>query len=83
MERGTAAADDGGSLQPPPGVQDPDEPSAEFSFVSFKRYTRQELEEDMKDIAWGTPQWVLDCLKRGIALHHAGMPKAYRSLIET
>jgi hypothetical protein len=83
-ERVTNAVDDGSRLQPPPGVQNPDEPSPEFSYTSFKRYTREELEDDMKDLAWSKlPQWVLECLKRGIALHHAGMSKPYRSLIET
>ncbi|KAF8315022.1 P-loop containing nucleoside triphosphate hydrolase protein [Clavulina sp. PMI_390] len=83
-ERGTEAADDGVSRLPPAGIQDPDDPSPEFSYCSFKKYTREELEEDLKELAWSNlPQWVTDCLRRGIALHHAGMPKAYRSLIET
>ena len=82
VEKGIAVVDDG--LQPPPGVQDPDLPLPEFSYASFKRYTRQELEDDIKELAWSKlPEWTLDCLKRGIALHHSGMPKAYRSLIET
>lgn len=83
-ERGAEGNDEVNLRVPPAGVQDPDEPSPEFSYGSFKRYTRQELDEDLRELSWSNlPQWTVDCLKRGIALHHAGMPKAYRSLIET
>lgn len=83
-ERGTDGHDEGSMRVPPAGVQDPEDPSPEFSYSSFKRYTRQELDEDLRELSWSNLQpWVFDCLKRGIGLHHAGMPKAYRSLIET
>lgn len=69
----------------PPGLTNPDDPSPEFSYGSFKKYTRSELEEDIQELSWSSrlAPWQVDCLKRGIAMHHAGMPKGYRSLIET
>jgi hypothetical protein len=64
---------------------DLDDPSPEFSFASPKSsYSRAELLEDLHDLGrWGAvPDWALQCLRRGIAVHHAGMNKKYRSLVE-
>ncbi|KAG8960836.1 hypothetical protein FRC03_006079 [Tulasnella sp. 419] len=62
---------------------DPSDPSPEFSFAGL-RYGRKELDEDIKQLKWGSPpkEWTIRALARGIAVHHAGMPKNYRSLIE-
>jgi hypothetical protein len=48
------------------------------------KYPREELDEDIRELArWsGVSSWILSALKRGIAIHHSGMNKAYRSLIE-
>lgn len=63
---------------------DPDEPSAQFSFVGgHTSYSKSDLDADINDLKWtSTPHWALDCLRRGIAVHHSGMNKRYRSLVE-
>lgn len=60
---------------------DPEAPSEGFSFAGRRP---ADLEEDIEELArWtGTQPWVLQALRRGIAVHHAGMNKRYRSLIE-
>lgn len=61
----------------------PDDPSPQFSFVGKSAYTKADLEDAIRDMSWvSIPQWALDALRRGIAVHHAGMNKAYRSLVE-
>ncbi|CAL1698804.1 unnamed protein product [Somion occarium] len=64
---------------------DPDDPSPQFSFASAKgSYTKTDLMADLEDIRWvNIPLWALNCLRRGIAVHHAGMNKHYRTLIES
>lgn len=62
---------------------DPDDPVPQFSFAGWRKYSREELDADIDELAWTTtPQWARDALRRGIGVHHAGMNKAYRSLIE-
>lgn len=63
---------------------DPDDPLSQFSFAGgYKNYSKSELDEDIAGLAWTSiPKWVLACLRRGIAVHHAGMNKLYRSLVE-
>jgi hypothetical protein len=63
---------------------DPGDPSSEFSFAGTRMaYSKTDLDGDVKDLAWtSTPQWAVDGLRRGIAVHHAGMNKRYRSLVE-
>jgi ATP-dependent RNA helicase DDX60 len=62
---------------------DPSEPSTEFSFADARKYSWNELDGDIKDLEWtSTPKWIFDALKRGIAVHHSGMSKAYRSVVE-
>lgn len=65
---------------------DPDDPSPQFSFAGSHRdtsYSKSELNEDLKQLQWASiPSWALACLRRGIAVHHAGMHRHYRSLVE-
>ena len=64
---------------------DPDDPSPQFSFAGHTgSYTKTDLESDIKSISWipSIQPWVLACLRRGIAVHHSGMNKRYRSLVE-
>ncbi|KAG9121541.1 hypothetical protein FRC07_002452 [Ceratobasidium sp. 392] len=63
---------------------DPDEPTPEFSFANTKcGYSKEELRKDIRTLRWqNTPQYLISALERGIAVHHAGMPKGYRSLAE-
>lgn len=66
---------------------DPDDPSPQFSFTAVKNaYSRTDLDSDIDRLPWraknSIQSWALDCLRRGIAVHHAGMNKHYRSLVE-
>jgi ATP-dependent RNA helicase DDX60 len=62
----------------------PDDPSPQFSFAgTHTSYSKTELDEDIANLAWASIQpWAVACLRRGIAVHHAGMNKRYRSLVE-
>lgn len=63
----------------------PDDPSPQFSFAGhIGSYTNTDLENDIRNISWipSIQPWVLACLRRGIAVHHSGMNKRYRSLVE-
>jgi hypothetical protein len=65
---------------------DPDAPSEEFSFINWaSRYSAEELDKDIKDLerSTTTPRFLFECLRRGIGIHHAGLAKGYRVLIET
>lgn len=60
------------------------DPLPEFSFAG-RPLSKEELEEVIHDLSdpWvRTPAWAIPALRRGIAVHHAGMPKAYRVAIE-
>jgi ATP-dependent RNA helicase DDX60 len=64
---------------------DPDDPSPQFSFAgSHTSYSLADLEKDIEGMRWNTSiqQWTFDALRRGIAVHHSGMNKQYRSLVE-
>ena len=62
----------------------PNAPLDDFSFLNTKApYSIQELLQDCAEIKWaGTPVWAIVCLRRGIGVHHSGMNKAYRALLE-
>ncbi len=62
----------------------PNAPSPEFSFVGRRSsLSTSDLEKHIKDLSWTSiPQWAFDALRRGIAVHHSGMNKHYRSLVE-
>ena len=62
----------------------PDYPLEHFSFAGGNAaYPQSELEKDIEDLAWtSVPQWAITALRRGVAVHHSGMNKHYRSLVE-
>jgi len=62
----------------------PNEPSPQFSFVGQRSaYSKSDLRRDIEAMAWtNIPSWAIAGLRRGIAVHHAGMNKHYRSLVE-
>ncbi|KAF8551588.1 P-loop containing nucleoside triphosphate hydrolase protein [Imleria badia] len=66
---------------------DPTAPLPQFSFSGeHTSRTSSTLEEELKQLAhWtSTPlKWTLSCLRRGIAVHHSGMHKRYRILVES
>lgn len=63
-----------------------DDPLPDYSFAGqATSYTASELDEDIANLERRKPNppgWALQCLKRGIAVHHSGMNKGYRSLVE-
>ncbi|EIN08256.1 P-loop containing nucleoside triphosphate hydrolase protein [Punctularia strigosozonata HHB-11173 SS5] len=66
---------------------DPTDPSPQFSFAGNNRaYSFNELKEDLDDMVRSRthiPEWAVQALRRGIAVHHAGMNKRYRNLVES
>lgn len=63
---------------------DPSDPSQAFSFVSIHTsYSKAEFARDIQRISFANiPEWAISALKRGIGVHHSGMNKQYRSLLE-
>lgn len=62
---------------------DPEDPSDQFSFANTRAYSMAKLDEDIRALRWtSTEGWAFDVLRRGIAVHHAGMNKGYRTLVE-
>jgi hypothetical protein len=62
---------------------DPEDPSPQFSFAGTTAYAKKELLEDIDSLGWtSTPDFLFRALRRGIAVHHSGMNKTYRVLVE-
>ncbi|KAI9511439.1 P-loop containing nucleoside triphosphate hydrolase protein [Russula earlei] len=62
---------------------DPQDPSPRFSFAGASSYSKEELREDVASLSWtSTPGFLFEALRRGIAVHHSGMNKTYRVLVE-
>ena len=62
---------------------DPEDPSQQFSFADASAYAKEELLEDIRSLGWtSTPDFLFRALRRGIAVHHSGMNKTYRILVE-
>jgi len=62
---------------------DPQDPSPQFSFASHSAYPKRDLLEDIEDLKWAsTPSVFFRALWRGIGVHHSGMNKSYRVLVE-
>jgi superfamily II RNA helicase len=62
---------------------DPENPVEGFHFADHKKLTQEELAKYMKElIRREIPQWQLDGLKRGVGVHHAGMNRKYRQVVE-
>lgn len=63
---------------------DPEDPLPEFSFAGpWSTYSKSEMEEDIEVLKGvGVQLWAMEALKLGIAVHHAGMSRKYRNLVE-
>ncbi|PBK64183.1 P-loop containing nucleoside triphosphate hydrolase protein [Armillaria solidipes] len=62
---------------------DPDAPLDNFSFAGH--YSAEDLDKAIKGVwsdYWKSKPVLLAALRRGIAVHHSGLGKAYRSLVE-
>ena len=63
----------------------PNDPSPQFSFAGGSvRYSKEELEDDIRDLRRRTSleDWAFEALERGIGVHHSGMNRNYRSVVE-
>ncbi|KAI0873640.1 hypothetical protein GGS24DRAFT_517356 [Hypoxylon argillaceum] len=62
---------------------DPDWPLDQFSFADGSRLGRSELVEFIKSLEGENIRpYLLSALKRGVAVHHAGMNRRYRQVVE-
>jgi superfamily II RNA helicase len=62
---------------------DPENPVDGFHFADHKKLTQEELLKNMRElIRRDVPEWLLNGLKRGIGVHHAGMNRKYRQVVE-
>ena len=64
---------------------DPSEPSKDFSFAgNYVSVSKEDVENEIARLAqWsGVDKRILAALKRGIGIHHSGMNKGYRALVE-
>lgn len=57
----------------------PNEPREEFSFAVQNKVEKAEIEDYFSKMEWrGVSKWLMRALRRGIAVHHAGMNRHYR-----
>lgn len=62
---------------------DPDAPVDGFHFASRHKAEASELNIFYSQMKWrGLPSWLIDGLQRGIGVHHAGMNRKYRQVVE-
>ncbi|KAI0415135.1 hypothetical protein F5X98DRAFT_389297 [Xylaria grammica] len=62
---------------------DPKRPQEDFSFADNSRLTRSELEGFIKSLdGENIRPHLFSALERGIAVHHAGMNRSYRQVVE-
>ncbi|KAI9764046.1 MAG: hypothetical protein M1840_008922 [Geoglossum simile] len=62
---------------------DPDAPCEEFSFADKQKVEAMEMQGFFNKLTYhGVPPWLLTALTRGIGVHHAGMNRKYRQMVE-
>ena len=62
---------------------DPDAPVDGFHFASRSKADASELDTYYGQLKYrGLPAWLIDGLQRGIGVHHAGMNRKYRQIVE-
>ena len=62
---------------------DPEAPQEEFSFANPKALQRAELDEYIRALRWkNVNEDLLNLLRRGVGVHHAGMNRKYRQCVE-
>ncbi|OTA76381.1 hypothetical protein M434DRAFT_402525 [Hypoxylon sp. CO27-5] len=62
---------------------DPEAPLPEFSFADMTKISKEELEERLDTLKFHKirPHFI-DALRRGLGVHHAGMNRQYRQVVE-
>lgn len=77
LQRASAAAYDGLDSF------DPDAPIDGYHFADFSKAQMSELENYAKQLRWrDVPEFLIEALGRGIGVHHAGMNRKYRQVVE-
>lgn len=62
---------------------DPNEPLDGYNFANWKKLQGSELVEYTKELSnRGVRPWLIEALGRGIGVHHAGMNRKYRQVVE-
>ena len=64
---------------------DPAAPLPQFGFADNTKLTQQELNTRLEPLTWKADivrPWILAALYRGIGVHHAGMNRQYRQIVE-
>nr|POF18005.1 putative helicase [Quercus suber] len=62
---------------------DPDKPLDGYHFADHTRVQASELEIYVKQLGRrNVPQWLINSIGRGIGVHHAGMNRKYRQVVE-
>ncbi|KAM0333306.1 hypothetical protein ACHAQA_001967 [Verticillium albo-atrum] len=62
---------------------DPEDPLEQFSFGDRTRLSRAEFAEMTDDLSGDkVDSWLVQSLKRGLGVHHAGMNRRYRQVVE-
>ncbi|KAF1847985.1 DEAD/DEAH box helicase-like protein [Cucurbitaria berberidis CBS 394.84] len=62
---------------------DPNKPLDGFHFADNKKLSQEELEAHVKELRYrGCDEWLIDGLRRGIGVHHAGLNRKYRYCVE-
>ncbi|CZS88239.1 related to SKI2-antiviral protein and putative helicase [Rhynchosporium graminicola] len=80
MDRMREESSDGASKY---DLFDPEAPQAEFSFANPKQLQKAELDEYVRSLRWKhIREELIELLKRGIGVHHAGMNRKYRQCVE-
>ncbi|KAF4635469.1 hypothetical protein G7Y89_g2618 [Cudoniella acicularis] len=80
MDRMRDEASDGSSIY---DLFDPEAPQSDFSFADPKRLQKTELDGFIRALRWkDIKEELIDLLKRGIGVHHAGMNRKYRQCVE-
>ncbi|OJD33892.1 dead deah box helicase [Diplodia corticola] len=65
------------------GSFDPEAPLDGFHFKDAAKLQQSELEVYADELQWrGVQPWLIEALSRGIAVHHAGMNRKYRHVVE-
>jgi hypothetical protein len=80
VDRMREESSDGASIY---DLFDPEAPQADFSFANPKQLQKVELDEYVRSLRWkNVREELIDLLRRGIGVHHAGMNRKYRQCVE-
>jgi len=62
---------------------DPEAPQADFTFANPKQLQKADLDEYVRSLRWKhIREELIELLRRGIGVHHAGMNRKYRQCVE-